>query len=296
MPLTPRFLAGATCILALWLAPAAEAQTPTLFGEVGLNDAFTITLEDASGNAITSLAPGRYTIQVKDLSPIHNFHLTGPGVDMRTPVDARGTYVWTVTLAEGSYRFQCDPHPTMEGEFTVATRSAELAVTAAGAGSGSVTSIPAGISCGATCSATFPEHATVTLRARAAPGSVFRGWHGACAGRGPCVLTMDDAKAVAATFALGLPAAVARVAASRAAGVRRVAAMLRVYRATRVRALLLRRGKRLAAATARLRPGRRTLRLSVREAAPAGVCRLRLVLTEPSGRRSVLTRRVRLPP
>jgi lysyl endopeptidase len=75
-----------------------------------------------------------------------------------------------------------------------------LAVTKAGAGTGTVTSAPAGIACGATCSAGFPVNSSVTLTAVANSGSAFSGWSGACLGTAPCVVTMGAAQAVTATF------------------------------------------------------------------------------------------------
>ncbi len=77
-----------------------------------------------------------------------------------------------------------------------------LTVTKAGTGSGTVTSSPAGIDCGATCSAEFTEGTMVTLTATPAAGSTFTGWSGACSGTGTCTVTMDQDRAVTATFAL----------------------------------------------------------------------------------------------
>ena len=78
-----------------------------------------------------------------------------------------------------------------------------LTVSKAGTGSGTVTSSPAGISCGATCSHAFPEDTVVTLTATPAAGSTFTGWSGeGCTGAGTCIVTMDQARAVTATFAL----------------------------------------------------------------------------------------------
>jgi hypothetical protein len=70
----------------------------------------------------------------------------------------------------------------------------------AGGGSGVVTSNPAGIDCGGTCSAPFDQGAVVILRATPAAGSAFAGWSGACSGTADCALTVDAAKAVTATF------------------------------------------------------------------------------------------------
>jgi hypothetical protein len=57
-----------------------------------------------------------------------------------------------------------------------------------GPGSGTVTSDPSGIACGATCENQFPQGTTVSLNAAAVPGSAFAGWGGGCSGTGPCSL------------------------------------------------------------------------------------------------------------
>jgi LmbE family N-acetylglucosaminyl deacetylase len=77
-----------------------------------------------------------------------------------------------------------------------------LMVTKSGAGSGTVTSAPAGISCGTSCSANFDHGTEVTLSANPAAGSEFKGWSGACAGSGSCKVSMSAAKSVGAEFAL----------------------------------------------------------------------------------------------
>lgn len=83
-------------------------------------DAYEIVLTDASGEVVEQLAPGTYTIEVRDLSRIHNFHLLGPGVDEATSVPEVEDVTFTVTLGEGDYRYLCDPHPTMRGDVAVA--------------------------------------------------------------------------------------------------------------------------------------------------------------------------------
>ena len=76
-----------------------------------------------------------------------------------------------------------------------------LTVTKTGSGSGTVTSTPAGINCGATCSASFPSGTTVTLTASPLAGSVFAGWSGACSGTSTtCTVAMTQARSVTATF------------------------------------------------------------------------------------------------
>src|SRR5207244_10398538 len=53
-----------------------------------------------------------------------------------------------------------------------------LTVSKAGTGAGTVTSSPAGITCGATCAASFTSGTAVTLTAAPAAGSTFTGWSG----------------------------------------------------------------------------------------------------------------------
>lgn len=77
-----------------------------------------------------------------------------------------------------------------------------LAVVKMGPGSGTVTSSPAGITCGTSCSASYPSGAVVTLKATAARGSTFKGWSGGgCTRRGSCTVTMTGPTTVTATFA-----------------------------------------------------------------------------------------------
>ena len=67
-------------------------------------------------------------------------------------------------------------------------------------GGGVVTSDPAGIACGATCVASLPQGAAVTLSATPNTGFRFIGWSGACAGNGSCVVTMNSVRSVMAMF------------------------------------------------------------------------------------------------
>jgi Divergent InlB B-repeat domain/Fibronectin type III domain len=85
---------------------------------------------------------------------------------------------------------------------TFALQSFALTVTKSGAGSGTVTSAPTGINCGATCSASFTSGTAVSLTAAPAAGSTFTGWSGSCAGIGACNVTMSAAGAVTATFTI----------------------------------------------------------------------------------------------
>ena len=74
-----------------------------------------------------------------------------------------------------------------------------------GTGAGTVTSVPAGIDCDATCSAAFPMGAAVTLTATPAAGSTFLEWTaGKCqetgTGLSPCTITAEWASGIGVVF------------------------------------------------------------------------------------------------
>ena len=71
-------------------------------------------------------------------------------------------------------------------------------------GTGSISSSPAGISCGADCSESYASGTSVTLTATPGVGQQFTGWTGCTAIVGfpnMCTVTMDQARSVTATFA-----------------------------------------------------------------------------------------------
>jgi plastocyanin len=96
-----------TILAALALASVTFAATNanTLTGTVG--PGYTISLNKKTVKA------GTYVITIRDLASIHDFHLTGPGVNRKTSVAGTGTTKWTVKLKKGTYQFVCDPHQTI---------------------------------------------------------------------------------------------------------------------------------------------------------------------------------------
>ncbi len=104
-------------LVAALAVPGALAAAPTLKGTVG--PGFTITLT-MNGKKVSKLKAGAYVVVVADRSAIHDFHLTGPGVDKKTSIAGQGTFTWKVTLKKGTYTYVCDPHHQfMHGSFTV---------------------------------------------------------------------------------------------------------------------------------------------------------------------------------
>jgi hypothetical protein len=115
-------LIAAVLVALVGAAGSARADNPGLVGTVGTNDSFQLSLTDASGSPVQHLTAGSYTLVVHDRSTFHNFHLFGPGnVDAATAVDSTGDQTFTVTLVDGIYTFQCDPHALsgMRGQFAV---------------------------------------------------------------------------------------------------------------------------------------------------------------------------------
>ncbi|MBF0488206.1 MAG: DUF1566 domain-containing protein [Nitrospirae bacterium] len=77
-----------------------------------------------------------------------------------------------------------------------------VSVTKSGTGTGTITSSPSGISCGATCSASYTSGTGVYLTATAASGSIFSGYTGCdTTNSNGCYVLMSSAKSVTATFA-----------------------------------------------------------------------------------------------
>jgi plastocyanin len=99
----------AVTVAAAVAAPALAVTKIT--GTVG--PGFTISMKKPT-------KAGKYTLVVSDKSSIHNFHLKGPGVNVKTSVGATGSKTFKITLTKGKYTFVCDPHAsTMHGSFTI---------------------------------------------------------------------------------------------------------------------------------------------------------------------------------
>ena len=135
-----RLRPSATLFTMLILFPAlALAQSPFDTGFTAMQTLFTGTVakvasliaivvggyqfahgEPGAKKTLAGVAAGTYVITIRDRSAIHNFHLTGPGVDKRTSLGKVYTTTWRVTLKKGTYTFVCDPHAAiMKGTLKV---------------------------------------------------------------------------------------------------------------------------------------------------------------------------------
>jgi endo-1,4-beta-xylanase len=164
----------------------------------------------ATIGSATRLIPGGYVVEavitLTAVTPADGT-LIGTDFQVNNDQDGNGTRdsvvtwndptgeTWRNTSRMGILRFVALDEPP------VVTYA--LTVTLAGDGAGVVTSIPAGIDCGVTCTVEFTEGSVVTLTATAETGSTFTGWSGeGCSGSGTCVVTMSQARHVTATFEL----------------------------------------------------------------------------------------------
>jgi hypothetical protein len=127
-------------------------------------------------------------------------------------LDCGSTNTVTVTAPPGSVGPVTVSLQTVESEVTGAPPATgtftytqpvkkKVVVHKIGNGSGKVTSSPAGINCGKTCSHQFVAGTTVTFKAKAARGSRFAGWSGACTGP-TCKITINVSHTVTARFTL----------------------------------------------------------------------------------------------
>ena len=113
-------------------------------------------------------------------------------IDATGVATARGPGTTTITATSGNR--------TGSATLTVGARP-RLSVNREGAGGGTIASTPAGIDCGAACSAAYDQGTVVTLAASAAAGSAFGGWTGCDAVSSTnCTVTMTAARSVTVTF------------------------------------------------------------------------------------------------
>jgi plastocyanin len=99
-------------VVAALASPAAALAQDKLIGTVGTSDARVITLTLENGTPVRDIPAGTYTVEVRDRSRLHNFRLSGPGVERRTDIADTGTVTWTVTFRDESiYEYLSESHP-----------------------------------------------------------------------------------------------------------------------------------------------------------------------------------------
>jgi hypothetical protein len=209
-----------------WLGSAAMDGSGNL--AVGFSASSTTTFPSIryagrlAGDPANTLAQGEATIIAGGGSQTGSANRWGDYSDLTVdPVDdctfwytteyytATASVNWKTRIA--NFRFpSCGSTPPPPPPPPPPPTSWTLTVTKSGRGNGTVTSSPAGINCGGTCSASYANGTTVTLTTTAGTKTRFTGWSGDCSGTGSCVLSMTANHFVTATFAKGPRTAAAR--------------------------------------------------------------------------------------
>jgi alpha-tubulin suppressor-like RCC1 family protein len=188
-------VSGAACTVAMSNARSVTAifmlKRFTLTAAKNGNGGGTVTSSPA-GISCGSACASDYvinTVVTLTATPNADSNVTG-----WTGCDSVSGATCTVTMANAR---------TATATFTL--KQFPLTVSKTGIGRGTVTSSPAGISCGAACAANFTIHTTVTLTATPNRGSIFNGWTGCDAVNGStCTVAINSARQVSADF-FGLP-------------------------------------------------------------------------------------------
>ena len=177
-----------------------------------------------SGDSVSAQAGSTVTFQARVLGPAQGVSVrwlvngqpvqearlgSGALASFNYVVPSSGPSTVSLQAADAS-SFQLASHVSAQtwSVAVAAPSSYAVAVSAAGTGAGRVTSSPAGIDCGATCSMQVAAHSAVTLTATASQGSRFTGWSGACSGTAACSFTVDAAVSATANFEALQPGAV----------------------------------------------------------------------------------------
>jgi hypothetical protein len=148
--------------------------------------------------SLTSVPPG-------DPKVCSASYLSGTLVSLTATPDAGSTFASWGGDCTGSTVCQVTLSAAKNVTATFTQISYAITVSKSGNGAGLVTSSPAGVNCGGAglvCSASYANGTVVTLTATPTAGNIFVGWSGSiCSGSVPtCVVTMDGAKSVTATF------------------------------------------------------------------------------------------------
>jgi uncharacterized repeat protein (TIGR02543 family) len=187
--------AQATCTVTM---DAAKTVTAT-FGSVVQTSTLMVTKAGSGNGTVTSSPPG-----INCGTDCTKAFPTGTAVTLTAAPDNASTFSgWSgaCTGTQTTCQLTMDAAKTVVATFTPAVTTWLLTVTKAGSGTGTVTSSPPGINCGADCNESYAQGTLVTLTAMADASSVFSGWSGACSGaQSTCQVTMDSAKSVTATF------------------------------------------------------------------------------------------------
>lgn len=161
-----------------------------------------VTLKNGTGlsGVVLTLAGTTSESTTTDINGDYNFTDLGNGSYTLTPSKLGYTFspsklTFTINNNDKKQNFAAN----------AIIKTSILTINKSGNGYGTVSSFPAGINCGNTCSASFSQGSTLNLTATPILNSIFTGWSGTCSGTGTCSVTMDADKTATATFQTNNP-------------------------------------------------------------------------------------------
>jgi hypothetical protein len=191
---------GTTTITATDSAGASASTTLTVSGQT--SQFFLSVFRAGAGAGGVSSSPAGISCGT-DCSEAYN---SGTSVTLTANAATGSTFAgWSGcdTVSGATCTVTMNAARSVTATFTVDATSFDLTVNKTGFSNndGSVSSSPAGISCGTDCSESYAGGTTVTLTASAASGSTFGGWSGCDTVSGTtCTVTMDAGRTASASF------------------------------------------------------------------------------------------------
>ncbi len=153
---------------------------------------------------VDNVPVGTMTVQIHGLNASTQvaYSATVDSVSVASAVQVNLGNITLVAVATSTPPVTGTSTPPVTGTSTLTISKPEL-------GTGTVTSSPSGINCGATCSAQFSSGSTIKLTATAEPDAIFSGWSGSvavlCGMANPCTVILNGAtNSISAIFKPGM--------------------------------------------------------------------------------------------
>ena len=181
--------------------PVTSATTYSSAGIVDENHGFGVSVDSITGDVFVD-EKSRLAQYEENGAPLATFAAAGPGAISASEGVAEDETSGNVYVTDTGGKRQVEIFgplvPLIEHTLTVTNEGTT--------GTGTVTSSPEGIECGATCSAQFAQNSTVTLTATPSAHDKFAGWSGpdagSCGAAPSCEVPIGTSdRAVTATFA-----------------------------------------------------------------------------------------------
>ena len=180
-----------------------QSQAAVQPGEVALGSFSLTVLRDGVGQGVVTSTPAGISCETAGAAGCTASFKEGTSVTLTATAAAGSTFSeWRGACSgSGACTVVIDNATQVTAVFTQTRHT--LNVSVLNAGTGQVTSVPAGIDCTDSCASDFIEGTDVTLLATPAEGFLFSNWQGACSGAGRCNVTVNNDVEVQAVFIQG---------------------------------------------------------------------------------------------